>query len=104
MRSGLDAGPMPALDDIFQEAAQICRGLRLYRRICDYLQSRMKFTLGSVYKEVRVHIRADDLDTVACPTIDNMLKEQYAAVWQSLLVLSPRTCPSKGASMCIHKA
>ena len=51
-----------------------------------------------------MHIRADDLDTVACPTIDNMLKEQYAAVWQSLLVLSPRTCPSKGASMCIHKA
>jgi len=51
-----------------------------------------------------VHIRADDLDTVACPTIDNMLKEQYAAVWQSLLVLSPRTCPSEGASMCIYKA
>jgi len=45
-------------------------------------------------------IRADDLDTFAAPTFDNMLKDRYDAVWQNLPV-KPRTCPSEGAA-CLY--
>ena len=51
----------------------------------------------SLCKEVRAEgcafdIRADDLDTIATPAFDNMLKERYDAIWQKLSV-NPRTCP-----------
>jgi len=39
-------------------------------------------------------IRADDLNTIAALTFDNMLKERYDALWQNVPV-NPRTCPSE---------
>ena len=78
-------------------------GPSLYRRIaiafCRFAISNIRER--SLYKKVRAQvytfdIHADNLNTVACPAFDNILKEQCDAVW-------PRTCPSEGASMCICK-
>lgn len=53
--------------------------------------------------EYTLDIHANDLDTVAAPTYDNMLRERYDGVWQ-LLPVAQRTYASGGISLCIHNA